>query len=110
MDLPLLCRAKGRFPIPELESPGFHEPQKCESTARLRCIVFQDGVQSLDEQTCIGFRENQRRAQLDDVVMRAVGAREDAAIAQAVDDVGRLQRGRLARFKVEHKIGSQEQS
>src|SRR6266852_3276863 len=41
---------------------------------------------------------------------RAVGAGENAAIAQAIDHIGGLHRCSLARFTVEHKIDPQEKS
>src|SRR6267143_3876414 len=42
--------------------------------------------------------------------MWSVGAGENAAIAKAIDHVRGLQRSRLARFTLEHKIDPQEQS
>ena len=55
-----------------------------------RGIFAKDGVKRRDEKIRVRLGDDQRRAQLDDVEMRAVGAREYAAIAKAVDDVGRL--------------------
>src|SRR6267143_5365945 len=47
-----------------------------------RGIFPEDGVQGLDEEIRIRFRKDQRRAQLEDVVMRTIRAGEDAAVAQ----------------------------
>ena len=62
----------------------------------------------MNEEFRVGLRENQRGTELDDVVMGAVGAREDAAIAKAIDDVGRLQRRRVAGVAIENEIDSQK--
>ena len=85
-------------------------PKRGKLATGLRRVFLQDEIQSLQEDFSVKFGENQRRAQLDDVVMRSVGAGENAAIAKAVDHVGGLQRSRLTRFTVEHKIDPQEQS
>jgi len=45
---------------------------------------LQDEIQLLPEELRVHFGENQRWAQFDDVVMRAVGAGENAAIAKAI--------------------------
>lgn len=50
-------------------------------------VFVKDDVESVDEKIGIGFRENEGRAEFDDVVAGAVSAGEDAAFAQAVDDV-----------------------
>src|SRR5437899_1365349 len=77
---------------------------------RLRRVFLQNGIQRLDEKIRIGFGKNQRRAQLDDVVVRAVGSVENAAIAQAINHVSGLQRSGLSRFTVEHEVYPQEQT
>src|SRR5882724_8409438 len=76
----------------------------------LRGIFPENIVQGLGEEIRVRFRKDQRRAQLEDVVVRAVRAGEDAAIAQPVDDVGGLERRWLPRFAIQHKIDSQEKS
>ena len=76
----------------------------------MRGIFLEDRVQGLDEEIRVRFRKDQRRAQLENVVMRTVGAGKDAAVAQSIDDVRCLKRRRLSRFAVEHKIDSQEKS
>src|SRR6266850_3894339 len=76
----------------------------------LRGIFPENIVQGLGEEICVRFRKDQRRAQLDDVVVRTVRAGEDAAVAQPIDDVGGLERRRLSRFTIEHKINSQVKS
>src|SRR6267154_156699 len=69
-----------------------------ETTGKLPlCRVFhQDGVECHVEEICVRLGENERGAELDDVVMRPVGAGEDAAFAQAVHDIGVLYCRRLA--------------
>src|SRR5260370_41450642 len=77
---------------------------------RLRGVFLQNGIQRLDKKIRIGFGKNQRGAQLDDVVMRTVGAGENPAIAQAIDHIGGLQRSGLARFTVEDQVDPQEKA
>jgi len=57
----------------------------------LRGVFLQNGIQRFHEKIRVGFGEYQRRSQLDDVVMRAVGAGENAAIAKPIDDIGGLE-------------------
>src|SRR5712692_2388288 len=84
--------------------------ENARSAPRLRRVFLQNGIQLLDEKIRIGFGKNQRRAQLDDVVVRAVGSGENAAIAQAINHVSGLQRSGLSRFTVEHEVYPQEQT
>ena len=42
------------------------------------------------EESGIGVGKDERRAKLDDVVVRAVGTGKDAAITETIDDVGGL--------------------
>jgi hypothetical protein len=58
--------------------------------ARLRGVFLQHGVKRFDEEIGIRFGENQRRAQLDNVVVRAIGPRKDAAFTKAIDHIGGL--------------------
>src|SRR6267378_7313556 len=83
---------------------------KLDSALWLRGIFSENVVQGFGEEICVRFRKDQRRAQLDDVVVRTVRAGEDAAVAQPIDDVGGLERRRLSRLAIEHKINSQEKS
>src|SRR5258706_2064926 len=85
-------------------------PERPSSAPSLRGILPEDRVQGLGEKICVRFRKDQRRAQLEDVVVRTVRAGKDAAVTQPVDDVRCLQRRRLSRFAIEHKINSQEKS
>src|ERR1700694_2760390 len=71
---------------------------------RLGCVFAQDRFQCGDEQIGIRFRKNQRWPQLDHIVMRPVRPGENAAVAQAVYDVIRLLRRRLAVFPVSYQI------
>src|SRR5712692_9500820 len=82
--------------------------ENARSAPRLSRVFLQNGIHCLDEKIRIGFGKNQRRAQLDDVVMWSVRAGENAAIAKAVHHIGSLQRSSLARFTVEHQIDPQE--
>jgi len=71
-------------------------------------VFGEDGVQSHDEEIGVGLRENQWRAELDHVVMRAVGAGEDAAFAQTIDDVRSLIGRRFASLTIEHKVDTEK--
>ena len=69
-------------------------------------IFSQDFLERSDKEVRIGVRKNQRRAKLDNVVVRAVRASKDSAFSQAVDDVrGLLGRG-VAVLVIEHQIQS----
>ncbi len=76
----------------------------------MRGVLFQDGVQQLQEKIRVTFRKYQWRAKLDDVVMRSVSASEYAAIAKAIYHIGGLRRSCLSRFTVQHEIDPQEKS
>src|SRR5580693_1520831 len=79
-------------------------------SAGLGGIFGKDGVEGGDEKIGVGLREDQRWPELDDVVMGAVGAGEDAAIAQAVDDVRSLLRRGCARFAIDDKVYAEEEA
>lgn len=81
-----------------------------ELDARLGGIFFQDFLERGDKEVRIGLRKNQRRTELDDVVMWAVCAGEDAAFAEAVHDVSSLVVCGLASLAIEDQIQPQEQA
>lgn len=63
----------------------------------LRGIFAKDVGERGCEQFRIGRGEDERRTELDDVVVRTIGAGEDTAFSQAVHDVrGLFGRGRAA--------------
>src|SRR5438067_6092586 len=83
----------------------------CEllSTSSGLCRIFlEDGIQSFQEKIRIGFGENERRPQLDDIMMRPVRTGENAALAKPIHYIRCLQRRCHARFAVQHQIDSQE--
>ena len=82
----------------------------CELGVRLGRIFFQDFLERVDEEVRIALRKNQRRTELDDIVMRAVRAGEDAAFAEAVHDVRSLVGCGLASLAIEDQIQPQEQA
>ena len=67
-------------------------------------------MEPLDEQVRVVLGDDEGRAQLEDVVVRAVGAGEHAALAQALDDVDGLRRGRLQRLAVPDELDPEEQA
>ncbi len=71
---------------------------------------MEDFVQRGGEQIGVGIRENQWRTKLDDVVVRAVGASEDAAFAEAIDDIGGLFCGGGTGGTVVDQIDAEEES
>src|SRR6266850_6648572 len=93
-----ILNSRGALPVRPVSAPG------------LGGIFLEDGVQSSNEEICVRLRKDQRRAQLDDIVVRTVRTGEDAAIAQPINDVGGLERRLLPRFAIQHKIDSQEES
>src|SRR5215472_7903931 len=66
-------------------------------------IFLEDLVQRGQEEVGVLLGEQERRPQLDHVVMRAVGAGEDSALAQPVHDVGGFERRGLAGRTIKDK-------
>jgi len=62
------------------------------------------------EQGSVGFGEQERRAEFDDVVVRAVGTGEDAAVSESIDDVGGLRGGGGARFAIGDEVDAEEET
>src|ERR1700687_4004533 len=81
--------------------------RKCGT--RLSGVFLQDRIQRLDEQSGVAFGEDQRWAELNDVVMRAVGTGQDASVAQPVYDVVRFRGRRLAGIAVANEVDPEEQ-
>ena len=77
---------------------------------RLRRVFLEDGCERGAKQIGVCFRKNQRRAKLDDVVIRTVGASEHAAVAKPVDDVVGFVGRRFTGRRVAHKIDAEEQA
>src|ERR1700675_1198465 len=79
-----------------------------KSGTRLSGVLLEDRVQCLDEQIGIGFSENQRWTQLDDIVMRPMGPGQNAPLAQPVHDVVRFCSRGIARRTVANKVNPEE--
>src|SRR5579859_826451 len=58
----------------------------------------------------VRLRENQRGAELEDVVMGTVGAGENAAVAQPVYDVGGLRGSRFAGLAIADEVETKEKA
>ena len=80
--------------------------QRLMAGAGLRlCGIFrQDVFKSCGQKFRVSFRNYQRRPQLDDIVMRPIGAGKNAAFAQPVDHVRRLQWSGRASVAIQHQI------
>ena len=66
------------------------------TVVRLRGVFQKDRREHVDKDVRVRFGDNQRRAKLDDIVMRAVRSRQDAAFAEAIHYVlGLAPRGRV---------------
>ena len=74
----------------------------------MRCVLRQDGIERCIEKVGIGLGENEWGPEFDDVVMRPVGAGEDAAFAQTVHNIGGLHCRRLARFAIADQIEAEK--
>ena len=74
----------------------------------LRGIFGQDCLESRTERRRIALGKNERRAKLDHVVMRAVGACENSSVAQSIYDVRGVKRRWFSRFARNHEIQSEE--
>ena len=65
-------------------------------------------IQSCREKIRIRFRKYQRRAQLDDVVMRSVRSSQDSAFPQPIHDVIRFFWRGLTCSAVSHKVRAEK--
>jgi hypothetical protein len=77
-----------------------------------RCgrILGEDAREGGGKQRGVGIGEDERRAKLNDVLMRPVSAREDTKIAEAVDDVGGLLRGGRAGIAIVYEIEAEKEA
>ena len=77
---------------------------------RPRAVFRQHLVERREEEPRVAVREDERRPELEDVVVRAVRAGQHPALAEAVHDVGRLLRGRLEARAVAHQLDPEEEA
>src|SRR4030095_17059006 len=71
---------------------------------------MQNATQRLAEVRGVGFGEDERRPQLDYVVMRAIRTSEDSFFAQAIYDIRRLIGRRFSCVAGLHEVPPQEKS
>ena len=76
----------------------------------MRRVFAEDVTEGGSEESRVGGGQDERRAKLDDVVMRAIGAGKDAALAKAVDDVGGLGGGGNMHRALIDEIEAQEKT
>lgn len=76
---------------------------------RLSGVFLQDRTERLDKQIRVSLRKNQRRSQLNHIVVRPIGPCQNAAFAQPVHDVIRFFGGRFPSRAIANQIDSQEQ-
>ncbi len=76
----------------------------------MRGIILEDVGKGGGEEVRVGGGEDQRRAELDDVLVGAVGAGKDAAIAEAVDHVEGLIGGGGACGAVVDEVDAEEKT
>ena len=77
---------------------------------RLRRVFTQDRFQGAEEKICVRLRKDQGRAQFDDVVVRAIGPGKDAALAQAIHNVGRFFGRGFTSCAIAYEIETEEKS
>src|SRR5689334_11813642 len=82
--------------------------ERAGSLAWLGGVFAENCTERCHEEICVRLRENQRRAELEDVVVGTVRAGEDAALAQPVYDVGGLRGSRFAGFAIADEVESKE--
>src|SRR5271170_5622172 len=78
--------------------------------AGLGGVFGEDCVEGGDKKIGVGLRENQRGTELDHVVVRAIRSGEDAAFAQAIDDVRSLLGCWFACRAIEDQVYAQEKA
>ena len=61
-------------------------------------VFGENGVEGGGEEGGVGVGEDERRTELDDIVVRAVCPREDAAVAEPIYHITGLRSGSLVRY------------
>ena len=79
------------------------------ATLYLQTILLEDLLQGCDQSIGVVLVEHDGRLHLEHVVVRAVGADEDAVIAHAVGDVGSVMGRGLAGLRVKHQLSAHEE-
>jgi len=70
----------------------------------------EDGGESGSEVMGVGIRENKRRAQLEYVVVRTVGAHENALFAKPVDHIAGLPGGGGSRIAIDDEVNTEKKA
>src|SRR5579859_888651 len=77
---------------------------------RMSRVLLQNFVEGRQEEVRVGFGKDERRAEFEDVVMRAICAREYSALAQTVNDIRSLVGSGRARLAIKNEVETEKES
>ena len=89
-------------------SGGLTRASFLEGLERLSGVFFEDFGQCGSKATGVFARKDKRRAEFDDVAMRAVRAGENSLLTEAVDDIVGLAGGRSSGDEVRDEVDTEE--